>query len=124
MLSDTVRRDGSTVPAGHSQIIEASTRAMGLVGATLFWPEAVFHYCDTIVTPKNEDYNVRYQSSHNAFAFMGLGLSQNHVMENVDLSLFITYEGIERKFYTCKPFPVRTSALKNRKHRTNEGHDS
>ena len=67
------------------------------------WPGSSLHYIEMVETPRWEDYNINYENPHNMFAFMGLGFTQNQVVENGDLSPYLNKVELEEKFYTFEP---------------------
>ena len=85
------------------------------------WPGSSLHYAAMIETPRYEDYNIKHSNLHNMFAFMGLGFSKNQVLQNGDLSPYITKEGIEKKFYSFAPFPDEEARVTQRKYKVNDG---
>ena len=77
------------------------------------WPGSSLHYCEMIARPRFEDYDIRYQNSHNMFAFMGLGFTQNQV-EGKELSPYMTKEGLEKKFYSFEASPDEQQRVRDR----------
>ncbi|KAK3713540.1 hypothetical protein LTR37_008498 [Vermiconidia calcicola] len=85
------------------------------------WPGSSLHYAAMIETPRYEDCYIKHSNLHNMFAFMGQGFSKNQVLQNGDLSPYITKEGIEKKFYSFAPFPDEEKRVTQRKYKVNDG---
>ena len=64
------------------------------------WPGSSLHYCEMTTIPRFEDYDIRYSSKQNMWAFMGLGFTNNQMKPDGDLSPYIQQDNIEVKFYS------------------------
>lgn len=85
------------------------------------WPGSSLHYCEMVEVPRYEDYNIKYESKDNMFAFMGLGFTRNQVTEGGDLSPYMSKAVLEKKFYSFKPSEEEQERMGSRNLRVNDG---
>jgi hypothetical protein len=62
------------------------------------FPGSSLHYCQTIATPRYEDYNITYQNKHNLWAYLGLGFTMQERTEGADLTPYLSEEAIDPKW--------------------------
>ena len=84
------------------------------------WPGGSLHYCEMVETPRYEDYDIKYEYS-NMFGFMGLGFTRNQVVEDGDLSPYMSKNALEKKFYSLYGSKEEEQRIVDRTNKVRDG---